>query len=69
MKTKDCLGGLLLGIVIGGAIGYIIASDPKKRAIIQRFFDDIEGNIEEKIEKVKEKFSQASAGEWLGETI
>jgi gas vesicle protein len=60
MKTKYCLGGLFLGVLIGGAIGYIIASDPKKRAIIQRFFDDLEGNIEEKIEKVKEKFADLS---------
>jgi gas vesicle protein len=68
MKTKYYLGGLFLGVLIGGAIGYMIASDPKKRAIIQRFFDDMEGNIEEKIEKVKEKFSKVSGEEWLNET-
>jgi uncharacterized membrane-anchored protein YhcB (DUF1043 family) len=69
MKTKYCLGGLFLGILIGGTIGYLIASDPKKRAIIQRFFDDVEGTIEEKIEKVKEKFSKATGEEFPEEEI
>ncbi|MDR0680285.1 MAG: YtxH domain-containing protein [Dysgonamonadaceae bacterium] len=69
MKTKYYLGGLVLGALVGGAIGYMIASDPKKRAIVQRFFDDIESNIEEKIEKVKAKFSEMSGEEWLRETI
>jgi hypothetical protein len=58
-----------LGLLVGGAIGYIIASDPRKRAIILRFFDDIEGSIEERIAKIKEKFSKASGDEWLDEAI
>ncbi|MDR0542920.1 MAG: hypothetical protein LBH19_12025 [Dysgonamonadaceae bacterium] len=69
MKTKYYVGGLFLGILIGGTIGYLIASDPKKRAMIQRFFDDMEGSIEEKIEQVKEKFSKAAEEELSEEAI
>jgi hypothetical protein len=49
MKAGYYLGGLTLGLLVGAGIGYIIASDPEKRAKVQGFFDEVE-------DKVKTKF-------------
>jgi hypothetical protein len=49
MKAGYYLGGLTLGLIVGAGIGYLIASDPERRAKVQGFFDEVE-------DKVKTKF-------------
>jgi hypothetical protein len=63
MKTTCNFGSLLLGALIGGAVAYFVASDPKRRAMVQRFMDDLGGSVEEKINEVKDFIARASAAE------
>jgi hypothetical protein len=42
MKKSSFLGGAVLGALIGGGIGYLIANDPEKR--VQRYLRDKIGN-------------------------
>jgi uncharacterized membrane-anchored protein YhcB (DUF1043 family) len=69
MKASYYVSGLALGTLIGAGIGYLIASDPKKRAKIQHFLDNVEEKIEEKVEHVKAKFSKESEEELIEEEI
>jgi hypothetical protein len=41
MKTSHFLGGLTLGVLVGGGLAYLIATDPQKR--VQRFLKDVLG--------------------------
>ena len=53
MKTGYYLGGLALGLILGGSIGYLIATDPKKRRKINDFFSDLNDKVTDLGEKVK----------------
>ena len=67
MKASYFLSGLALGVLAGGAIGYLIASDPRKRAKIQRFIDDVGETLEEKVEDVKAKLLGTHEGDFSDE--
>ncbi|GHT48887.1 hypothetical protein FACS189440_13500 [Bacteroidia bacterium] len=69
MKASYYLSGLALGVLIGGGLGYLIASDPKKKAKIQHFLDNVEEKIGEKVEKVKAKFSKETEEELIEEEL
>jgi hypothetical protein len=69
MKATCNFASLLLGALVGGALAYLVASDPKKRAIIQRLADDIGGAVEEKIAQLKTKIAQAVPSEWFEESV
>ena len=50
-KTGKTVGTLLLGAVIGAAVGYLLATDKEKRT------DDL-GKIKEKINTLKDKMAK-----------
>lgn len=60
MKTGYCLGGLALGLIVGAGVGYLIASDPRKKAKIDGFFEDVSDKVNDLGEKVSEKVSDLS---------
>ena len=53
MKVGYYLGGLALGLIIGGGIGYLIASDPKKKTRIDDFLGDVGDKSNNFSEKIK----------------
>jgi hypothetical protein len=59
MKSSNLLGSLALGVLIGGGIGYLIASDPKKKEKVQGFIDNVEGKMNETVAKIKTKLKGA----------
>lgn len=56
MKAVYCLGGLALGLIVGAGVGYVIASDPKKKEKIDGFFDDVSDKVNDLGEKVVRKY-------------
>ncbi|MDH8701597.1 hypothetical protein M2138_000944 [Dysgonomonadaceae bacterium PH5-43] len=53
MKASYYLGGLALGILAGGVVGYIVASNPRNRVRVRRFFNDVEDKAKDISDKVK----------------
>lgn len=53
MKASYYLGGLALGLIIGGGIGYMVATDPKKRRKINRMLTEINEKVTDISDKVK----------------
>ena len=53
MKAGYYLGGLALGLIIGAGVGYVIASDPKKKEKIDDFLDDVSDKVANLTDKVR----------------
>jgi|GEM_PF-3263083 len=62
MKAGYYLGGLALGLIIGGGIGYMIASDPKKKAKIDDFLADAGEKIADLSDKVSDIGNRVKSG-------
>lgn len=52
MKAGYYLGGLALGLIIGGGIGYMIACDPEKRAKVDDFLTGVGDKVADMGDKV-----------------
>jgi hypothetical protein len=69
MKAGYYLGGLALGLIIGGGIGYMIACDPQKRAKIDDFLADIGDKASDVSDKVKAALGLEDSDELTEEDI
>ena len=62
MKAGYFLGGLALGVIIGGGVGYLVASDPRKKAKIDDFLADVGDKVADLGEKVNDIGDKVKAG-------
>jgi len=69
MKAGYYLGGLALGLIIGGGIGYMIACDPQKRAKIDDFLADVGDKASDVGNKVKTALGLEDSDELTEEDI